>query len=300
MKANSMCIPCLLAQQEKKFRGFPDETRKSAYMQKVLRLLHDCGSDHSAPLLYEELMELFEEEWGFGDDFSRVKRRFNGLLLEKEAEIEERIQSDGDPLRSCIRYVCAANYIDFAALGNVSADMFDRLLEKASSESVPDDEYSSFIADLGNAHSLVYLTDNCGEVVLDKIFIKFIKKAYPHLEITAILRGKSVINDATVEDAAEIGLTQIVPCIGNGDGAPGTVLSRVSSETLHLLRSADVIISKGQGNFESLYGEEGLTPYFLFMCKCELFVRRFGMKQFSSVFRRGDRITVSDMSKTSE
>ena len=117
------------------------------------------------------------------------------------------------------------------------------------------------------------------------------------LRITAIVRGGNVINDATMEDAAEVGLCDIVHCIGNGDASPGTVLSRISGEATAVIRSADVIISKGQGNFESLYGEEGLTPYFLFMCKCELFVRRFGMKQYSSVFKRGDRIKIAEPTK---
>lgn len=288
-----MCIPCLLAQQEKKFRGFKDEERKSAYMEKLLRLLCERGQLDSAPLLYEKLMELFEEEWGFGDDLSEVKRKYNSLLLGKESEIEERIRRSDDPLKACIRYVCAANYIDFAALGSVSEDTFERLLQKADSERVPEDEYKSFRADLEKAESLVYLTDNCGEIVLDKLFIKFIKEEYPSLSMTAIVRGGNVINDATMEDAREVGLTDIVPCIGNGDASPGTVLERISPDAKTLIEGADVIISKGQGNFESLYGE-GFTPYFLFMCKCELFVRRFGMKQFESVFRRGDRIKICE------
>ena len=293
MKANSMCIPCLLAQQEKKFRAFPDEKRKSAYMQKILGLLHERGREDSAPLLYEELMELFEEEWGLGDDFSAVKHKFNCLMLEKEGELEARIRGSADPIEACIRYVCAANYIDFAALDSVSEDAVGILLDKAESESVDGDEYRSFRADLESARSLVYLTDNCGEILLDKLFIKFIKEAHPSLAVTAIVRGGSVINDATMEDAAEVGLTDLVPCIGNGDKAPGTVLERISQEAKGLIESADVIISKGQGNFESLYGE-GYTPYFLFMCKCELFVRRFGLEQFKSVFRRGDRISITD------
>lgn len=293
MKANSMCISCLLAQQEKKFRNFPDEERKSRYMQKLLGLLYDRGQKDSAPLLYEELMELFKEEWGLGDDFSEIKRKFNYLLLQKETEIEANIEKESDPLKACIRYVCAANYIDFAALGSVSTDTFDRLLSKAAEETVDEDEYSRFLTDLKAAKSLVYLTDNCGEIVLDKLFIKNIKKAYPSLAITAIVRGGDVINDATMEDAAQVGLCDIVPCMGNGDAAPGTVLERIAPEALGAIRSADVIISKGQGNFESLYGEDGINPYFLFMCKCELFVRRFGMTQYSSVFRKGDRIKIA-------
>lgn len=86
-------------------------------------------------------------------------------------------------------------------------------------------------------------------------------------------------------------LTDIVPCIGNGNAAPGTVIKRLSEEARKALFSADVIISKGQGNFESLYGE-GLNPYYLFLCKCELFVQRFGLARYESVFAREERIRV--------
>lgn len=134
---------------------------------------------------------------------------------------------------------------------------------------------------------MVYLTDNCGEIVLDKLFIRHIREEFPGLRITAIVRGEDVINDAT----REVRLTDLVPCIGNGNAAPGTVIKRLSEEAREALFSADVIISKGQGNFESLYGE-GLNPYYLFLCKCELFVKRFGLAQYESVFAREERIRV--------
>ena len=135
----------------------------------------------------------------------------------------------------------------------------------------------------------MYVTDNCGEIVLDKIFIKHIKEAYPHLQITTMVRGKNVLNDATLEDAEEVGLKDIVPCIGNGNGAAGTVMRSLCEEARKMLLGADVIISKGQGNFESLWGEE-LNPYFFFLCKCKLFVRRFGLEQYASVFKREERL----------
>lgn len=94
-----------------------------------------------------------------------------------------------------------------------------------------------------------------------------------------------------LEQAREVGLTDLVPCIGNGNAAPGTVINRLSEEAKRALFSADVIISKGQGNFESLYGE-GLDPYYLFLCKCELFVYRFGLARYESVFAREERIRV--------
>ncbi|MBO5387572.1 MAG: DUF89 family protein, partial [Lachnospiraceae bacterium] len=132
-------------------------------------------------------------------------------------------------------------------------------------------------------------TDNCGEILLDKIFIKCIEDKYPKLKITVIVRGQNVINDATIEDAKQVGLTDIVTCIGNGNGAPGTVIKLLSEEAKQALFEADMIISKGQGNFESLFAE-GLNPYYIFLCKCELFVRRFGLKQYESVFMKEERI----------
>lgn len=139
---------------------------------------------------------------------------------------------------------------------------------------------------------MVYLTDNCGEIVLDKILIRFIQEIYPKLKITVIVRGKNVINDATMEDAEEIGLTKQVRCIGNGNSAPGTVFRDLSEEAKQVLTNADVIISKGQGNFESMVGE-GFNPYYIFLCKCELFVRRFGLQQYETVFVKEERLNMA-------
>lgn len=163
--------------------------------------------------------------------------------------------------------------------------MLQTILERAKDEKISKEVYDSFVKDLEQARTLVYLTDNCGEIVLDKLFIRLLKERYDNLEITVIVRGKEVINDATMEDAEEVGLTELVTCIGNGSDAPGTVLEELSEEARQRILQADVIISKGQGNFESMAGC-GLHPYFLFLCKCDLFVERFGLERFSSVFMK--------------
>ena len=116
----------------------------------------------------------------------------------------------------------------------------------------------------------MYITDNCGEIVLDKIFIEELKTRYGNLEITVMVRGGLAINDATIEDAQEIGLTKIVPVISNGAAIAGTVKEQLSKEARKQLDSADVIIAKGMGNFESMY-QEGINPYYLFLGKCDLF-----------------------------
>lgn len=291
MQANSMCISCLLSKQEKLIRPFADESKKSDYLHQLLKLLYDYGQTASAPELAEQINILYKNIWGTEEDFTEIKHQYNQLLLKKEAELESRILSSHDPIQACIKYVCAANYIDFSAVANVNETTFEKLLEKAASETIDEKEYKLFKQDLKNANKLVYLTDNCGEIVLDKLFIKCLKRTYPELQINVIVRGSNTLNDATMEDSHEVGLADIVPCIGNGNAAPGTVLKRLNEDSLTLLKNADIIISKGQGNFESLYGEN-LNPYFLFLCKCELFVRRFGLEQYASVFKKEERIHI--------
>jgi len=289
MHANSMCISCIVSAQEKQIREFPNEDKKSEYMHQVLKLLCDKGQSESAPALTEDINRIYREFWGEDIDYSDIKHRYNQLLLAREAELEQRISQSSDPVKECIKYVCAVNYIDFGAVENFSDKTFETLLERAAREQVPEEEYHHFRTDLQHARSLVYLTDNCGEIVLDKVFLRHIKRAYPDLQITVILRGSPVINDATLEDAREVGLTEVVSCIGNGTAAPGTVLARLSKEANKVLQEADVVISKGQGNFESLFGE-GVNPYYFFLCKCQLFVRRFGLVQYEPVFCKEERM----------
>ncbi|MBR3600312.1 MAG: DUF89 family protein [Lachnospiraceae bacterium] len=289
MRANSMCISCILKKQEKLIRDFSDEDKKSQYINRVLEILHEHGQTESSPWLAEKINQLYEDCWGEGEDYIVTKQRYNQLLLSKEKEILSCINNSNDCIRECIKYVSAGNYIDFSAVDNVNEHTLDELLQKVNEENISEIEYFNFKRDLEQAKKLVYLTDNCGEILLDKIFIKCIEDKYPKLKITVIVRGQNVINDATIEDAKQVGLTDIVTCIGNGNGAPGTVIKLLSEEAKQALFEADMIISKGQGNFESLFGE-GLNPYYIFLCKCELFVRRFGLKQYESVFMKEERI----------
>lgn len=292
MNAGAMCISCILSKEELAIRQFPDEEKKSEYMHQVLGILYKYAQTESSPGLTERLEQLFEDFWGTAKDFREQKHKYNQLLLNMESQIEQQIEGSADPLETCIKYVCAANYIDFSAVDDVNEQKLGELLSKAVSQDISKEEYLKFQKDLQAARKLVYLTDNCGEIVLDKIFVRQIQEKFPKLQITVIVRGGNVINDATMEDAEEIGLTQIVPCIGNGNAAPGTIIERLSEQAKDILYNADLIISKGQGNFESLYGEN-LNPYYLFLCKCELFVQRFHMKQYQSMFVREERLEIT-------
>lgn len=128
----------------------------------------------------------------------------------------------------------------------------------------------------------MYLTDNCGEIVMDKILIQQIQKKYPDLEIAILVRGAEVINDATMEDAAQVGLTEIARVLPNGTDIAGTWLEELSQEAKAVLESADVIISKGQGNFETLR-KCGLNIYYIFLCKCDLFANTFQVPKLTGM-----------------
>lgn len=284
MKANVKCMSCILS-REKAIQSLRDENLKSAFMHEILGVLYEYGQEQSAPFLVSKINKIRRKYLVEDKDYAALKHKFNQIMLEKEGEIEAIIRGSEDALYSCISYVCAGNYIDFGAMEIVEEELLQTILERAKDEKISKEVYDSFAKDLEQARTLVYLTDNCGEIVLDKLFIKLLKERYENLEITVIVRGKEVINDATMEDAEEVGLTELVTCIGNGSDAPGTVLEELSEEARQHILQADVIISKGQGNFESLAGC-GLHPYFLFLCKCDLFVERFGLERFSSVFMK--------------
>ena len=139
------------------------------------------------------------------------------------------------------------------------------------------------------ASKLVYLTDNCGEVVLDKIALKIIQERYPDLKVTAVVRGEPVVNDADLEAARYVGLDRVVKVMENGSGIAGTDLDDISDEARNEIETADVILSKGQGNFETIHGC-GLNIYYLFLCKCDWFVQKFEVERFKGMFVNERRI----------
>lgn len=283
-----MC--CALNKQEQKIRHYPDMEKKTEYMKKVMALIANTEEKDCAPSLSVDIQKLYSRFWDCPmEDFTEIKREYNQLMLNMEDSLENKIRKSEDPLEKSLLYARIGNYIDFAALSNVDQATVFTLLEEKSTESLDEEEYRNFLRDLSSAKKLVYLTDNCGEVVLDKLAVKILKEKYPDLDITVIVRGYPVVNDATMEDAEEIGLTDSVRVIGNGSNVGGTWIPGITSEARDLLYDADLIIAKGQGNFETL-NDCGLNIYYLFLCKCDLFQRRFHAENLQGMFLNERRL----------
>lgn len=290
MKLNPFCMCCAVNKQEEKIRKFPDMDKKTEYMKKVMSILSSAEEQDCSPSLSVEIKKLYSEFWNCpAEDYTEIKKEFNQLMLNVEASVEEKIRTSADPLETALLYARIGNYIDFAALENVSQETMLKLLENENQEPLSQTEYANFQTDLSTAKTLVYLTDNCGEIVLDKLAVKILKEKYPQLNITVIVRGYPVVNDATMEDAEEIGLTDIVKVTGNGSNVGGTWFPGLSNEARTLLEQADVILAKGQGNFETM-NDCGLNVYYLFLCKCDLFQRRFHAKALQGMFLNERRI----------
>ena len=286
MKLNAMCIRCLIDRQEERVREITDENKKSAYLKEVASIIASSEEDASAPYLAFRINTIYKKYFGECKNYENEKKEFNSLMLALEEKIEKDIRSGSNEkeiLKNAINYAKAANYIDFGATNQVEENQLSELLNKAKEEELDEKTLIQLQKDLKKAKELAYLTDNCGEIVADKLLIKILKEQYPDMNITVIVRGMSTLNDATVQDAQDVGLTEMVKVIGNGNGVAGTQISMISDEARHSLGKADVIISKGQGNFETLYGC-GLNIYYLFLCKCEWFSSRFGMERLKGVF----------------
>ena len=283
MAISSFCIGCILRRQEERIRelAFPEET-KSAFMKELCSLIANAPEDATTPVIVAEIRVLIQKYFDITDSFETEKKHYNKLMLDSEDVLEQMIASADEPLKEALRLARIGNYIDFGALNEVNEKTLAELFAESENDTVDETEWAALKADLQKAKTLVYLTDNCGEIVADKLFIKEIQKVYPRLDIAVIVRGHDVLNDATMKDAKEVGLTEIVKVIGNGSAIAGNSLGYISAEAEELIRTADVVISKGQGNFESLNGC-GLNIYYLFLCKCDWFVRRFKMKRLAGI-----------------
>lgn len=286
MKLSAMCIRCLIDRQEERIREFENENKKTAFMKEVAAIISSCEEYASAPYLVYRINLVYKRYFGDRFSYEKEKKEFNALMLSLEEQISAKIHSEDDRekvLKNAINYARTANYIDFGVSNHVSREKLLELLDKSVQEPLDEETYFSFTGDLDNARHLVYLTDNCGEIVADKLLIKVLKERNPNLGITVIVRGMPVLNDATMEDAEAVGLTRLVKVIHNGNGVAGTQITLLSDEARHALGDADLIISKGQGNFETIHGC-GLNIYYLFLCKCEWFVKRFGLERLKGVF----------------
>ena len=282
LRFNTECVKCII---NRYLNNVPKEfspEKKLAYVQLVCKCVAEAPSHAGAPVVTQSIKNALRETFGITEDFSKEKHYFNQMMLGLEEEIFNTIKQSGDVLKTAIQYAMTGNYIDFGSMHTVDEEYLQKALQESGERVVDDDVLEALRKELTDAKRIVLLTDNCGEIVLDKLLIKVIKGLFPQLEVTIMVRGGEVLNDATMKDALEVGIDKVGAIVDNGTEIAGTFLEALSVEALQILNEADVILSKGQANFETLRGC-GKNIYYIFLCKCDMFANRFGVERFTGM-----------------
>lgn len=276
MKVIENCAECL-------YDKVVHLTDNEGYLSEVRSIIANRTENDTAPYLIYQFAKAYERCCGKASPYKEIKKKFNDLVLSMESSIRRQIECSDNPLKAALMYARIGNYIDFGAMKNVDEQTFLSLFDKASFSDDDEKVMGSFIQQCRTAKEFLLITDNCGEIVLDKLFIEQLKKRFPDLNVTVMVRGDEVINDATMEDAEYVGINTLARVISNGAPVAGTVLHMLSDEGREALEKAEVILAKGQGNYESLCGQ-GKHVFYSFLCKCDVFTERFNVPKLTGLF----------------
>ncbi len=271
---NATCLACHFQKHVEIAQQHGDAAAATAFARELLQSYLSAPEDAASPYFGPITDRLLEKYFGLSADrYAEEKRLSNAFVLSRMDAIRARIEAQPDPVYAGLQFSILGNYLDFSALqGRISFEELDTMLDKGLQMELDPNCYDRLCADLEAGKNLLYLTDNAGEIGFDRLFAEQIRQRNPHLSITFCVRGGIAMNDATREDAAIVGVP--FPVIDNGKNYAGTVLSELGEDAKKAVAEADVILSKGMGNVETLLGC-GLNIYYAFLVKCAHFIQLF-------------------------
>ena len=275
MHISESCARCLFDKQRNK-------TDNAEYLAEIKALLDHRRESDCSPYMVYLFNKVHVKYFGVGADYSDIKKQFNDLVLGMEAELRSEIERAEDPLARALVMARIGNYIDFGAMEHVDQKEFMALFRDTAMRDADIPVYESFLKACAAGKTFLLVCDNCGEIVLDKLMLEQLAKRFPGLKLRAMVRGGEVLNDATVKDAAYCGLDRVAEIISNGEAVAGTIDDLLSEEARQALDEADVILAKGQGNYESMSGQ-GRHAFYAFVCKCDLFTTRLHVPKLTGV-----------------
>jgi len=249
-------------------------------LRKVLSATSEMDFYKSPPAMGQRIHRLIRELLGDDDPYRQIKDRSNRLAMKLYPELKKSIEQSSDLLETAVRFAIAGNIIDLG----VNSQLDESIIYKTIEDSMKNALFPNNINDFRNAVDLatdiLYLGDNAGEIVFDRLLIEQL----PYEKVTFVVRGSPVINDATLVDARFAGITDIVEVIDNGSDAPGTILEDCSPAFCARFEKADLIIAKGQGNYESL-SDIKKNILFVLIAKCPVISRDIGCDVGSLVLK---------------
>jgi len=280
------CFPCFVRQalDAARFATEDEEVHKKV-VRDVLCLTAGMDMHQPPPVIGQQVHRLIREITGQEDPYHEQKRRSNELALRLYGEMEQDVQEAPDPLEAAIRLAIAGNILDFGMNSRLEHAHAEKVIGAALRDEFDSTELSAFSAAVNQAEDILYLGDNAGEIVFDRVLIEKL----PHAKVTFVVKGSPVINDVTMEDAEAAGLIDLVEVITNGSDGPGTILQSCSSAFRERFRRADLVIAKGQANYESL-SDIDKNVFFILKAKCPVIARDLGC-EIGTMILRGSKVS---------
>lgn len=273
MKTFFECLPCFVNQALSSLkRANASDTDIKNAMRTVFCELAAIDFNETPPVMVSKIYRIVNTVIKGYDSYADEKARYNELALQILPEIIRYIETTEDHFYEKIKFAIAANIIDFGKNDSLQCREVKRHFQAAQRARIDRDAVTRLRDAVFEAEKILYLFDNAGEIVFDRLLIEEL----PYQKIIGVVRGAPVINDATFQDAEAVGLTDRITVISNGSDAPGTVLADCSLEFKEAFDDADLIIAKGQGNFETLSHRTDKNIFFLFQVKCPVIARDCG------------------------
>lgn len=279
------CIPCHFNQLSRIIKSLNITDDESFVLYKKVAEAFSKMENNITPVeMADILYTVVEEQMGVTDVFYEEKRQANQMALKIMDDIEKDPSSRNWPLKTYAKLSALGNQIDLGA-HDVNLEQFEReILDKAKALTFALDAFEEFEHKLKKAKTVLFILDNAGEVVFDKLFMKNIRKAYPNVVQYSAVRGRTILNDVTVTEAEYVGLGEVSQVIDSGSMYPGVVIGKTSQQFSEIYNNADLIISKGQGNFEGLSANANERLFFCLMVKCETISKYTGIPKGSTIF----------------
>lgn len=272
MKTSLECIPCFVRQSLDAVKMITDNAAEhERLMRDCLKWISDLNIALSPPAVAQLLHRKLREVTGVNDPYKAAKEDHNNLASELVDSLKSRLRASNEPLFMALRYAIMGNVIDLGAKNGISREDIYVEMQNVDKQQLFGD-LNAFKNALVEAKKILYLADNAGEIFFDRLLIEQL----PASRVTLAVRGAPVINDATRKDAELAGIGEIAEIIDNGSDAPGTILEDCGPEFQRRFEAADIVISKGQGNYETLSDVEK-NIYFILKIKCPIISAHAGL-----------------------
>lgn len=279
MKAEVECIPCVFKQALAVSRYITDDpVRQQRVLDEVMRAMEGVSLERAPADISDEGVKIVYKMLAGDDPYREAKHKHNQAVLELYPRLKDIMDKADDRLHTALQLAAAGNIID---LGIVPTFDIEKTIEEVLSRGFAVDHYDQLMERLPSTKNILYIGDNAGEIVFDKLLIEELKP----LSVTFAVKSGPILNDVTEEDAREVGMDKVARVISTGQRMIGVNLSEASPEFRRLFEKAEIIISKGQGNYETLEGVSDRICFIL-RAKCGCVARSLGVREGDVVLLR--------------